>query len=170
MTAENEFKKTVRLKNNLLPSKYEICIERMIFFTEVYQNNPKDTQIVRKAKAAAHTLQNMTIFIRDDELLVGNETSKNLGEKVNLDLQGFTNNLDQKSTYEKLAKRSPQLFYIQDNDIHTMNKFTANPPDAFMKQFNSSGSARILQPLFISAVFLRLAGWIRYSNLIMHEI
>jgi pyruvate formate-lyase/glycerol dehydratase family glycyl radical enzyme len=120
MPAENESKRTVRLKNNLLSSKYEICIERMKFFTEVYQNNPGDTQIIKRAKAVAHTLENMTIFIRDDELLVGNETSKNLGEKVNLDLQRFNNDLDKKSTYEELAKRNPQPFFIQDNDIRTL--------------------------------------------------
>jgi formate C-acetyltransferase len=120
MAAENESKRTVRLKNNLLSSKYEICIERMKFFTEVYQNNPGDTQIIKRAKAVAHTLENMTIFIRDDELLVGNETSKNLGEKVNLDLQRFNNDLDKKSTYEELAKRNPQPFFIQDNDIRTL--------------------------------------------------
>ena len=120
MLAENESKRTVRLKNNLLSSKYEICIERIKFFTEVYQNNARDTQIIKRAKAVAHTLENMTIFIRDDELLVGNETSKNLGEKVNLDLQRFNDNLDKKSTYEELAKRNPQPFFIQDNDIHTL--------------------------------------------------
>ena len=92
----------------------------MKFFTEVYQNNSGDTQIIKRAKAVAHTLENMTIFIRDDELLVGNETSKNLGEKVNLDLQRLNDNLDKKSTYEELAKRNPQPFFIQDNDIRTL--------------------------------------------------
>ena len=46
-----------------------------------------------------------------------NETSKKLGEKVNLDLQRFNTNLDQRSTYEALAKRSPQPFFIQDDEI-----------------------------------------------------
>jgi len=120
MEAESESKRTVRLKNNLLSSKYEICLERMKFFTEAYQNNPGDTQIIKRAKAVAHTLENMTIFIRDDELLIGNETSKNLGEKVNLDLQRFNNNLDKKSTFEELARRNPQPFFIQDKDINTL--------------------------------------------------
>ncbi len=89
----------------------------MKFFTEAYQNHSKDPENIKRAKAVAHTLQNMTIFIRDDELLIGNETSKNLGEKVNLDLQRFDNNLDQKSTYEELARRNPQPFFIQDHEI-----------------------------------------------------
>jgi formate C-acetyltransferase len=124
MPAQNESKRTIRLKNNLLSSKYEICIERMKFFTEAYQSNAGDSPIIKRAKAVAHTLKNMTIFIRDDELLVGNETSKNLGEKVNLDLQRFSNNLDKKSTYEELATRSPQPFFIQDDDIRALTEIS----------------------------------------------
>ncbi|MBW1643334.1 MAG: hypothetical protein JRJ76_10895 [Deltaproteobacteria bacterium] len=117
MAAEKEVKRTLRLKNNLLSSRYEICIERMKFFTEAYKKYSEDPENIKRAKAVAHTLQHMTIFIRDDELLVGNETSKNLGEKVNLDLQRFNNNLDQKSTYEELSKRNPQPFFIEDREI-----------------------------------------------------
>jgi pyruvate formate-lyase/glycerol dehydratase family glycyl radical enzyme len=116
MAALNEPKRTLRLKNNLLSSRYEICIERMKYFTEAYRDNPQDPPIIKRAKAVAHTLQNMTIFIRDDELLVGNETSKNLGEKINLDLQRFNNNLDQQSTFEELSKRNPQPFFIEEGD------------------------------------------------------
>ncbi len=117
MTAEKKLKRTLRLKDNLLSSRYEICIERMKFFTEAYKKYSEDSENIKRAKAVAHTLQNMTIFIRDDELLIGNETSKNLGEKVNLDLQRFDNNLDQKSTYEELSKRNPQPFFIKDHEV-----------------------------------------------------
>ena len=120
MAAAKELKRTLRLKNDLLSSRYEICIERMKYFTEAYRNNPQDPPIIKRAKAVAHTLQNMTIFIRDDELLVGNETSKNLGEKINLDLQRFNNNLDQKSTFEELSKRNPQPFFIEENDMKSL--------------------------------------------------
>ncbi len=124
MTAQKTSKRTIRLKDNLLSSRYEICIERMKFFTEVFQRHPDDPEIIKRARAVAHTLQNMTIFIREDELLVGNETSKNLGEKVNLDLQDFAYNLDQKSTYEELAKRNPQPFFIQNRDMDTLIAMT----------------------------------------------
>ncbi|MFX1401483.1 MAG: pyruvate formate lyase family protein [Promethearchaeota archaeon] len=106
-----------RLKHNLLMSKYELCIERMRFFTEIYKKNPNDPEIIKRAKAIAHTLRNMTIFIREDELLVGNETSKNLGEKINLDLQRYDNSLEKRLTYKKLAKRKLQPFFIGEKDI-----------------------------------------------------
>ena len=89
-----------RLKEELLSSKYELCIERMKFFTEIYKRNPNDSEVIKRAKAVAHTLTNMTIFIRQHELLVGNETSKNLGEKINLDLQRYNNSLNKRITFK----------------------------------------------------------------------
>jgi formate C-acetyltransferase len=108
--------RTLKLKDNLLSSKYELCIERMRFFTEIYKKYPKDPDIIKRAKAVAHTLKNMTIFIREDELLVGNETSKNLGEKINLDLLRYDNSLDKPSMYKKLARRKLQPFFIEEED------------------------------------------------------
>ncbi|MDX1797262.1 MAG: pyruvate formate lyase family protein, partial [Candidatus Lokiarchaeia archaeon] len=108
--------RTLKLKDNLLSSKYELCIERMRFFTEIYKKYPNDPEVIKRAKAVAHTLENMTIFIRKNELLVGNETSKNLGEKINLDLLRYDNNLDKPSMYKKLARRKLQPFYIEDKD------------------------------------------------------
>lgn len=117
MAAVETSKRTIRLKNNLLSSRYEICIERMKYFTEVDRNNPDIPPVIKRARALAHTLENMTIFIRNDELLVGSETSKNLGDKVNFDLARFNNNLDSKSAFEALSQRYPQPFFIEDKDI-----------------------------------------------------
>jgi pyruvate formate-lyase/glycerol dehydratase family glycyl radical enzyme len=110
----------IRLKNNLLSSKYELCIERMKFFTEIYKKYPNDPEIIKRAKAVAHTLKNMTIFIREDELLVGNETSKNLGEKINLDLQRYDNSLEKRITYKKLKRRPLQPFFIEETEIEEL--------------------------------------------------
>jgi pyruvate formate-lyase/glycerol dehydratase family glycyl radical enzyme len=117
LISEQPVKRTVKLKNNLLSSKYELCIERMRFFTEIYKKYPNDPEIIKRAKAVAHTLRNMRIFIREDELLVGNETSKNLGEKINLDLQRYDNSLDKRITYKKLRRRKLQPFYIEEEEI-----------------------------------------------------
>ena len=108
--------RTSKLKNNLLSSRYELCIERMRYFTEIYKKYPNEPEIIKRAKSVALTLNNMTIFIRDDELLVGNETSKNLGEKINLDLFRYDSSLDKKRTYDKFAKREIQQFFIEDTD------------------------------------------------------
>ena len=117
MTVSTSSKRIFNLKNNLLSSKYELCIERMRFFTEVYKQFPDDPEIIKRANAIAHTLRNMTIFIRNDELLVGNETSKNLGEKLNLDLHCYDNILEKRTTYKKLRRRKVQPFIIDETDI-----------------------------------------------------
>ncbi|MFX0073996.1 MAG: pyruvate formate lyase family protein [Candidatus Hermodarchaeota archaeon] len=117
MAIKTRSNRTNNLKNDMLSSKYELCIERMRYFTEIYKKYPNDPEIIKRAKATAHTLKNMTIFIRDDELLVGNETSKNLGEKINLDLHCYDNILAKRASYKKLKKRKVQPFFIDDADI-----------------------------------------------------
>ena len=114
--------RTTKLKDNLLSSKYELCIERMRYFTEIYKKYPDDPEIIKRAKAVAHTLKNMTIFIRDNELLVGNETSKNLGEKINLDLFRYDKSLDKNSSILKFAKRKLQPFYIEETESDELLK------------------------------------------------
>ena len=89
LVSEPQIKRTLKLKDNLLSSSNHLCIERAKFFTETYKSNEYLPEILKKAKAISHTLKNMTIFIRDDELLVGNETSKNLGEKLTFELHSF---------------------------------------------------------------------------------
>ena len=89
----------------------------MRFYTEIYKKFPNDSENVKRARALAHTLKNMTIFIRDNELLVGNETSKNLGEKFNLDYSRYDNSFEKKNTYKKLARRKVQPFFIKDEEI-----------------------------------------------------
>ncbi len=109
--------RTEKLKNALLSCKYELCIERMRYFTEIYKKYPEDPEIIKRAKAIAHALKNMKIFIRDDELLVGNETSKNLGEKINLDLYSYDGTLDNRIAIKKYENRKLQPFFMGENEI-----------------------------------------------------
>ncbi|GAG62592.1 unnamed protein product, partial [marine sediment metagenome] len=52
-----------------------------------------------------------------DELLVGNETSKNLGEKVNLDLFSYDGTLNKRNKIKQYGKRKLQPFFMEDNEI-----------------------------------------------------
>ncbi|MFX1531575.1 MAG: pyruvate formate lyase family protein [Promethearchaeota archaeon] len=117
LISDKKFGRTSRLKNKLLTSKYELCIERIKYFTEIYRKFPNDPEIIKRAKGLAHTLDNMTIFIREDELLVGNETSKNLGEKINLDLYSYDRTFGKRSSIKKYSKRKLQPFFMGDNEI-----------------------------------------------------
>ncbi|MFX0029942.1 MAG: pyruvate formate lyase family protein, partial [Candidatus Hermodarchaeota archaeon] len=117
MISDSNNRRIIRLKNDLLTSKYELCIERIRYFTVIYKKLPNESEIIRRSKALAHTLENMTIFIRKDELLVGNETSKNLGEKINLDLHSYDGSFGKRSSIKRYGKRKLQPFAIEEEEI-----------------------------------------------------
>lgn len=68
-----------RLRDKLKVEKYPICVEKACLIMESYQQTQGLPQIVRRAMATAHYLDNKTIFIEDDELIVGNIASKPMG-------------------------------------------------------------------------------------------
>ncbi len=68
-----------RLRERLQPERYPICVEKVRLVMESYRQTEGLPQIVRRAKATAHYLENKTIFIEDDELIVGNIASKPMG-------------------------------------------------------------------------------------------
>ncbi|MHA1496011.1 MAG: pyruvate formate lyase family protein [Promethearchaeota archaeon] len=120
MILESERRRTLALKEELLSCKYELCIERIRYYTQAYKKHDKEPEIIKRALALAHTLKHMSIFIRNSELLVGNETSKNLGEKINLDLLRYQNNFNKKSTFKKFERRKLQPFHINEDDIEEL--------------------------------------------------
>jgi len=68
-----------RLKKGIEVEKYPLCIEKARLLTESYRQTEGEPTILRRAKALAHVLRNITIFIEDDELIVGNSASKPMG-------------------------------------------------------------------------------------------
>ena len=119
--SENTLRRTIKLKNKLLSSPYELCIERAKFYTEIYEEDKDEPEILIRAKALAHTLKNKTIFIRDEELLVGNETSKNLGDKIVLDLYSYRD-FTKKREIKTLRTRKVQPFQITDEEIEALDQ------------------------------------------------
>src|SRR5450759_4266666 len=65
-----------KLKSNVLAAIPTICTERARFYTEVYQAFESSPVILKRAYALEKTLKKMTIFIREGELIVGNQSSK----------------------------------------------------------------------------------------------
>lgn len=68
-----------KLRGMIDVEKYPLCIEKGRLLTESFKETEGEPQILRRAKALAHILDNMTIFIEDDELIVGNAASKPMG-------------------------------------------------------------------------------------------
>ena len=68
-----------RLKDRLMLSRYQICAEKARLIVKSLQGTEGEPQIVSRAKATAYYLDNRTIFIEDDELIVGNVASRPMG-------------------------------------------------------------------------------------------
>ena len=64
-----------QLRKRVLEQKPMICPERARFFTQSMLVNQADPIIIRRARAFAHVLENMSIYIGDIELFAGNQAS-----------------------------------------------------------------------------------------------
>jgi formate C-acetyltransferase len=64
-----------RLRAELLDQTPEICAERALLFTESMKQSEGQPIAKRRADALYKVLDNMTLFLRDGELIVGNQAS-----------------------------------------------------------------------------------------------
>lgn len=61
------------IKDASLSAKQYICVERARYLTEAYRKNEADPFILRRAKAFAHVLENMTVFLENGQLIAGTQ-------------------------------------------------------------------------------------------------
>ena len=64
------------LRERVLSSKPSVCTERAKFYTQIYKQNEDKPVIIKRALALEKTLKEMTIFIDEGELIVGNQSSQ----------------------------------------------------------------------------------------------
>ena len=64
-----------RLRERVLSTEPSLCAERGLLVTEAYERYAADPLALRRARAFAHTLDRMSIYIEDGELIVGNQAS-----------------------------------------------------------------------------------------------
>lgn len=72
----NKVGRVQRLRKRMTSISPEICIERAHSVTESYKQTEADPIVLRRAKALERVLSEMSIYIEDDELIVGNQASK----------------------------------------------------------------------------------------------
>ena len=71
-----------RLRKKALKVKPFLCGERARYFTEAYKENEDKAPVIRKALALKKLFENITIYINEDELIVGNNSSRPRGSTV----------------------------------------------------------------------------------------
>ncbi|HPF51914.1 MAG TPA: glycyl radical protein [Draconibacterium sp.] len=69
-------KRIANLRERVLSTKPSVCTERAKFYTEVYRENEDQPVIIKRALALEKTLKEMSIFIDEGELIVGNQSSQ----------------------------------------------------------------------------------------------
>ncbi len=68
--------RTQKYRRMVLDAPYEICVERARYYTRSYQETEGEHPALRAAKAFAHTVKNMTVYILDEEAIVGARSGK----------------------------------------------------------------------------------------------
>jgi formate C-acetyltransferase len=63
------------LREKVLNTKPSVCTERARFYTQIYQEHEDQPVIIKRALALQKTLREMTVFIDEGELIVGNHSS-----------------------------------------------------------------------------------------------
>ena len=91
--------------------KATICAERAELLTGVYQNTEDEPMIIRKAKALRAILENMSIYIDQDSLIIGNHASSNFAAPIfpEYSFNWLIEELDE------LDKRSGDRFEVSEN-------------------------------------------------------
>ena len=70
------FPRVEYIRQELIDTNPGICPERALLITESYRETEGQPFVLRKARALANILDNMSIFIEDRQLIVGNQASK----------------------------------------------------------------------------------------------
>lgn len=65
-----------KLKKAFLDAERQVDVERAVLITESYQKTTDQPEIIRRATALHDVLMNMSVVIRDDELIVGAHAKK----------------------------------------------------------------------------------------------
>ena len=68
--------RTARLRDELVATIPEICSERARLLTLSMRETEGEPMIIRRARGMEKVLNEMAIFIREGELIVGNQASK----------------------------------------------------------------------------------------------
>ncbi len=126
-----------RLKQRMLDAEPTISSERAVLFTEYVKANWSEPAILRNAGAFAHVLDNITIRIEPDELIVGNmgPTPRSCQVFPEYSWKWIEEELD------KFNKRRTERFSISEEDKQNLRKVFQ-----FWKQKSTAEIAGIKMP------------------------
>lgn len=111
-----------RLYDKMKNRKASICSERALLFTESFKETEGEDFVLRKAKAFAHVLKHMSIYIEEDSLIFGNQASKNFAAPIfpEYSYKWVIDELDE------FDQRTGDIFYITEevkSDLRSIQEY-----------------------------------------------
>lgn len=104
--------RTEKLRARLYRQPPEICLDRARIYTESWRETEGEPLVIRRALALARVLREMTIYIGDGELLVGNHASRPLAVPLFPEFSAFWF----KDEMDTFASRPQDAFILRDED------------------------------------------------------
>jgi len=100
-----------KVRKDLIKIAPSICSERAILLTESYKETEDLPIIIRRAKALDNILSNMSIFIEDGQMIVGNQASRQKAAPIfpEYSIQWVIDELDE------FDKRPGDMFLIDES-------------------------------------------------------
>ena len=98
------------LREKVMSARPSVCTERARFYTRIYQEHEDKPVIIKRALALEKTLREMTVFIDEGELIVGNHSSSHRAAPIfpEYAVEWLSEELDE------LDKRPGDAFYITE--------------------------------------------------------
>ncbi len=118
VAAHGPSKRVERIIDKFMVTTPEICAERARLITESYKETEDQPMVIRRARALEKILSEMTVYIEDDELIVGNLCSKPRSSGVfpEFSCKWLEAELD------RLAKRTADVFLISEDTKNTLRE------------------------------------------------
>lgn len=100
-----------KFREDVLNKKPYICAERAILVTETYKKHRNQPAVMKRALMLQNILENMSIYIEDETLIVGNQAASNKDAPIfpEYTLEFVINELD------LFEKRDGDVFYITED-------------------------------------------------------
>lgn len=124
-TNDIDEERLTRLQRKMSNRVASICSQRAMLYTESFKKTTGEPYIIRKAKAFAHTLENMSIFIEEDSLIFGNQASSNFAAPIfpEYSIDWIIDELDGRNGSIPFDKRNGDIFQCSKkvkNDLYSI--------------------------------------------------
>ncbi len=105
-----DFYRINTLRDLISNQKAQLCSERCVFYTKIFQESHHQSMILKKAQAFEYTLDNMSLYVLNPSRIVGNTASKPFSAPLFMEYS-VDWIVDEIDTFEH---RSGDVFYVDD--------------------------------------------------------